>query len=233
MDKGRIGMNESQDQQKEKRAANRGFAAALVSGLAAVFLASCASTGGRYGPGAGVFDTVVVDAGHGGKDQGARPRRGATEKVLALDTARRLAAALRADGLRVIETRKGDYGVPLCNRVAVSNRAARSVFVSVHFNWVKRSGPHGIEIYYNDLRSMRLAANILKQALGAYPTNNRGIKKRGLYVLRNNRRPAVLCELGFISSPRENRSVQSPTVRQHLAELVAAGILAERAGRNP
>ncbi|MEI8310135.1 MAG: N-acetylmuramoyl-L-alanine amidase, partial [Verrucomicrobiota bacterium] len=138
-----------------------------------------------------------------------------------------------ANGLQVIETRKGDYAVPLPSRTAISNRSGRAVFISVHFNWVKRAGPHGIEIYYNNLRSMRLAANILKETLGAYHTSNRGIKKRGLYVLRNNRRPAVLCELGFISSPGENRSVQSPAVRQHLAELVAAGILAERAGRVP
>lgn len=226
-------MHETTDNHTGGRGVLRAIAAALLACLVAAILAGCESTGGKYGPGAGFFDTVVVDAGHGGGDQGAKSCRGLPEKALTLDTARRLAAVLRANGLQVIETRKGDCAVPLPSRTAVSNAAGRAIFVSVHFNWVKRSGPHGIEIYYNDPRSIRLAANILKETLGAYHTSNRGIKNRGLYVLRKNHRPAVLCELGFISSPGENRSVQSPEVRQHLAELVAAGILAERAGRTP
>ncbi|MEI6492284.1 MAG: N-acetylmuramoyl-L-alanine amidase [Verrucomicrobiota bacterium] len=221
------------DHQTRLHGAKHPFVAGVLFILAALFLASCESTGGKYGPGAGVFDTVIVDAGHGGGDQGAKSCHGAPEKALTLDTARRLASVLREHGLHVIETRKGDYAVPLCNRTAISNRSGRAIFVSVHYNWVKRSGPHGIEIYYHDTRSARLAANILKETLGAYHTSNRGIKSRGLYVLRNNQKPAVLCELGFISSPGENRSIQSPVMRQHLAELVAAGILAERAGRLP
>jgi N-acetylmuramoyl-L-alanine amidase len=205
----------------------------LTSALAAVFLSSCASPGGRYGPGAGVFDTVIVDAGHGGRDQGAKACGGAPEKVLTLDTARRLATVLRAHDFHVIETRTGDNFVSLADRTAVSNRVGRAVFVSIHYNWVKRGGPHGIEIYYNDRRSIRLAANILKETLGAYHTANRGVKYRSLYVLRNNRRPAVLCELGFISCPGENHFLQSAAMRQQLAERVAAGVLAERAGRIP
>jgi N-acetylmuramoyl-L-alanine amidase len=226
-------MKKSPDRKTSVGDAISRFAAAIFLGLAAALLSSCESTRGKYGPGAGFFDNVVVDAGHGGGDRGAKSCRGVPEKALTLDTAQRLAGVLRANGLQVVETRKGDHAVPLCNRTAISNRSGQAVFVSVHFNWVKRSGPHGIEIYYNNIRSVRLAANILKETLGAYHTSNRGIKKRGLYVLRNNRRPAVLCELGFISSPGENRCVQSPAVRQHLAELVAAGILAERAGRIP
>ena len=206
----------------------------VASGLAAALLmTSCESIGGKYGPGAGIFDTVIVDAGHGGHDQGAKSISGASEKTLTLDTAHRLATVLRANGIRVIETRTGDYFVTLGGRVAVSNNTSRAVFVSVHYNWTKRRGAQGIEIYFNDRRSMRLAANILKETLGAYHTNNRGIKNRGFYVLSHNQRPAVLCELGFVSCPGDNRNLQSADVRQHLAEKVAAGILAERAGRIP
>lgn len=226
-------MKNSPDHRTHREGNKHPFVAAVLFGLLAMVLSSCETTGGKYGPGAGVFDTVIVDAGHGGADQGAKSCHGAPEKVLTLDTARRLTAVLREHGLQVIETRQGDYSVPLCNRTAISNKSGRAVFVSIHYNWVKRSAPHGVEIYYSDIRSVRLAANILKETLGAYPTTNRGIKSRRLYVLRNNQKPAVLCELGFISSPGENRSIQSPKVRQHLAELVATGILAERAGRIP
>ncbi len=202
-----------------------------VIGLLALFLTGCETAGGSRG--AGDFHTVVVDAGHGGYDQGARTRSGSPEKALALDTAARLARELRGMGFRVIETRKGDYFVPLENRSAVSNRISGAIFVSIHYNYSPRSWPRGIEIYSYSSRSRRMAANILKHCLRAYPTENRGVKSARFHVLRTNRRPAVLCELGFLTNPSDNRAVQNPAVRQRLAERIAAGILAEKQGRSP
>lgn len=176
----------------------------------------------------GHFTTVVVDAGHGGHDTGARARFGSHEKHLALDTSRRLAAELRRRGFQVIETRTLDNFVTLDNRVTAANRSGGAIFVSVHYNWARRSAPHGIEIYYYNPRSAPLAANILRQALRAYPTINRGVKRNNYYVLRHNRRPAVLCELGFVSSPHDNRYIQNAAYRQRLAERLAEGIAASR-----
>jgi len=59
------------------------------------------------------FDTVVIDAGHGGEDTGAHGVRGLVEKDLVLDVSRRLAARLRERSLRVVMTRDGDRFVPL------------------------------------------------------------------------------------------------------------------------
>ena len=207
---------------------------AATSLAAAVLLTSCESIGGGgYGPGAGFFDTVVVDAGHGGIDRGAKASSGACEKALTLDTAHRLAEILRAEGFRVIETRTTDDFVSLGMRTAISNGARQSVFVCVHYNWAPRSAAHGIEIYYNSRKSTRLAANILREVLGAYNTQSRGIKSHGYYVMRHNQRPAVLCELGFLSCPSENRYLQNPAVRQRLAESIAAGVIAEKNDRQP
>jgi N-acetylmuramoyl-L-alanine amidase len=78
-----------------------------------------------------------------------------------------------------------------------------------------------------------LAANIQKEIIRAYRTNNRGVKPGRFYVLRNNKRPAVLVELGFLSNPSENAALQNSYTRQKLAEAVARGILAEKSGRIP
>jgi len=202
--------------------------------IAPALLTSCENLGsGGYGPGTGHFATVVVDAGHGGHDNGARAASGAHEKMLALDTARRVAANLRGRGFHVIETRTGDYFVPLGVRADASNRTNSSIFVSIHYNWSRRRSARGIEIFYNGPRSMRLAANILRDSSRAYRTANRGVKFGRFHVLRNNRRPAVLCELGFISNGSENSSIQSASTRQALADRVAAGIAAEQSGRQP
>lgn len=211
--------------------------ASLVCVLAGLLLSACETTQTFRVPRglqpAGDFDTVVIDAGHGGHDSGARAVTGAPEKQLALDTARRVSRILRDSGLRVVETRSTDTFIPLDGRVAVSNRLRNVVFVSIHYNWVKRSKPSGVETYFHSPRSSRLAANIQRELVRDSGSLDRGIKSRALYVLRNNRRPAVLCELGFVSNPSENRKVQTAAVRQRLAEAVARGILAEKAGRNP
>jgi N-acetylmuramoyl-L-alanine amidase len=194
---------------------------------ALLLVGGCASDLSSRG-GVGRFQTVIVDAGHGGSDRGARAISGQNEKVLALDTARRLAKELRKRGFRVIETRHSDAFIPLGNRTEISNRTGDSIFVSVHYNWARRSRPRGIEIYYYNPRSRPLAANILQQTLRAYPTVNRGVKRNNYFVLRNNRRPAVLCELGFVSNPQDNRAIQSAECRQRLAERIADGIVASR-----
>jgi N-acetylmuramoyl-L-alanine amidase len=192
-----------------------------------LLVAGCASDPSSRG-GVGHFRTVIVDAGHGGSDRGARAGSGQHEKHLALDTAKRLARELRARGLNVIETRHNDTFIPLGTRTDISNRTGDAIFVSIHYNWARRSKPRGIEIYYYNPRSRPLAANILQQTLRAYPTSNRGVKRNTYYVLRDNRRPAVLCELGFVSNPQDNRYLQNPTYRQRLAERVADGIVASR-----
>ncbi len=195
--------------------------------LVAILVVGCASP---YKQGAGEFNTVIVDAGHGGFDRGGRPLSGAPEKALTLDTARRLAKLLRSRGFRVIETRKRDAFVPLSTRTAVSNRTSDSIFVSIHYNWGRRRGARGVEIYYFSPRSWRLASNILHQATRAYPTESRGVKRNHFHVLRENRRPAVLCELGFVSNPQDNRYLQNRTYRQRIAERIADAIVIERQG---
>jgi len=205
--------------------------------LLVALLAGCQSTPSFRAPrglqSAGFFDTVVIDAGHGGHDSGAKAVSGAPEKRLALDTAQRLTRILRSSGLRVVETRTADYFIPLDKRVATSNRMKNVVFVSIHYNWVRRVKVSGVETFHYTQRSSRLAANIQREVLQSSGSINRGVKRRGFYVLKNNKRPSVLCELGFVSNPSENRKIQSAAVRQRLAEAVARGILAEKAGRNP
>ena len=198
--------------------------------LVAIIVAGCASP---YKQGAGEFSTVIVDAGHGGLDRGGRPLSGAPEKALTLDTAKRLAKVLRSKGFRVIETRKRDVFVPLSTRTSISNRTSDSIFVSIHYNWGRRRGARGVEIYYYSPRAWRLASNILRQATRAYPTESRGVKRNNFHVLRENRRPAVLCELGFVSNPQDNRYLQNRTYRQRIAERVAEAIVIERQRAKP
>ncbi len=199
--------------------------------LAALLLPGCALF--EEGATLSNFHTVVVDAGHGGYDNGAKAVRGMPEKMLTLDVARRLKPLLEARGYRVVMTRTTDVFIPLGGRTGISNSHPDAAFVSIHFNSSPRRAANGVETYYYNPRSAPLASNILREIACCYGSHSRGTKFARYYVLHHNERPATLLELGFVSNAKENACLQDPRVRQVLAERIAAGIARGHGGRAP
>jgi N-acetylmuramoyl-L-alanine amidase len=149
------------------------------------------------------WNVVVIDAGHGGHDRGGSPGHPQPEKVLTLDVSKRLNAILRARGVKTVMTRTTDDFVSLPRRVQIGNARKNALFVSVHFNAAPRKGAQGYETFYYSRGSSRAAHRIQAQLMKTHRTENRGVKRRGFYVLRHSRNPAVLVECGFLSNKRE------------------------------
>ena len=168
--------------------------------------------------------TIVIDAGHGGYDRGGVPGQRISEKDKTLDVAQRLKRILQADGYRVIMTRDSDVFIPLPTRVAIANSYRGASFVSIHFNCASRVGANGIETYYYRSDSASLAASIHRNVVSGAPTENRGIRRRGFYVLRRTSIPSVLVECGFLTNPTEGRLALTGDYRERLAEQIARGI---------
>src|ERR1043166_8576424 len=173
---------------------------------------------------------VVIDAGHGGHDLGGIPGQVVAEKTMTLDVAKRLQAALNANGYRTIMTRESDVFVPLATRVAMANAYRNAIFVCIHFNSARRSGASGIETYFYSSRSLALASAIHYCLSHASPSSNRGVRRRGYYVLRRTTVPAVLVECGFLTNPTQEQYAQSANYRQMLAEQIARGIRSRTMG---
>ncbi len=97
---------------------------------------------------------VVVDAGHGGEDTGARGPGGVLEKDVTLAIAKDLAAELnKVDGVRAVLTRDGDFFIPLRQRYEIAEKAKADVFVSIHCNSSRRRGRgSGTEVYFLSLK---------------------------------------------------------------------------------
>ena len=96
------------------------------------------------------LSTVVIDAGHGGKDAGAVSKDSKTyEKTLAQDIANRFAARIRKDlpAVKVVQTRSTDEFVELRERAAIANRAGANLFVSIHINSNKSTSPNGFSVH--------------------------------------------------------------------------------------
>ncbi len=176
--------------------------------------------------------TVAVDAGHGGRDQGASV--GAVlEKDITLRVGRHLAQELRDAGARVIMTRTSDRYVGLDRRVSMS--AGSDLFVSIHANSCPHAHVRGVEVFIKSSpmgamvvdRSRDLAGRIALAISNSGMTPNRGVKRnvRQLRVLRKSRIPAVLVEMGFLTNHQERRNLIDQGYQRRLAAGVARGIL--------
>ena len=193
-------------------------------------LASCAGGSGvRRKNTSRTFDTVVVDAGHGGKDAGAR-RYGPPEKVVALDVAQRLNRKLRESKFRTVMTRNSDVFVDLDRRVAIGNKQDNSIFVSIHFNHARRRGIQGFETYYASPYARSLALRIQRKLLTMRGARNRGVHTANFRVVRNAVYPSVLVECGFLSNRTEGGRARSAAYREALADKIAEAIVEERYG---
>jgi len=106
--------------------------------------------------------TVMLDAGHGGRDPGAIGVGGVREKQITLKIAKALGSELTKRGFRVLYTRENDRTISLEERTAMAEAARADLFVSIHANSAPRRSVHGIETYYLDKNherhSLRVAA---------------------------------------------------------------------------
>jgi len=196
---------------------------------------------------------IVIDAGHGGSDAGAKCAfNGRCEKELTLDWARRLTPLLAQRGWRVFLTRSNDVEVALADRVAFADRCRADVFLSLHFNSSgggrEQAGvetccltpagmPSNLTRGYSDdatlvfpnnafdAENFQYAIRLHRALLEANGGLDRGVRRaRFLGVLRGQQRPAVLLEGGYLSNPKEARQIADPAHRQKLAEAVARAL---------
>jgi N-acetylmuramoyl-L-alanine amidase len=192
--------------------------------------------------------TIVVDAGHGGRDAGARAN-GLVEKDLTLDVALRIEKLLAARGFPTVMTRRDDSYLSLPERAGIANEIDRSVFVSIHFNKSTNTEASGIETFFateklvpepewtfagffakrhaDDMpdRGENLAAYVQNALLNRTAASDRGIKSRAFYVVRNTRSPAILVEGGFLSNPFEAQLISNPAYRDRLAAAIVEGVI--------
>ena len=176
------------------------------------------------------FTTVVVDAGHGGKDTGAYRRYGPPEKIVTLDVAQRLDQKLRESQLKTVMTRTSDVFIPLDERVAIENAQKKAIFVSIHFNDARRRGIRGFETYYHSGVSLELANRVQSKLMTIPRSANRGVHSANFRVLRLATCPAILVECGFLSNRAEGHEARDWEYRELLADRIAEAIVEQRYG---
>jgi N-acetylmuramoyl-L-alanine amidase len=204
-----------------------------MAGPLVLFFGGCAPTPSARTPGGlGRFSTVVIDAGHGGKDSGGVSRRRAPiflrEKDLTLDTAKRVRDELRRAGLRTVMIREDDHFVELDDRVSLANRhGPGAVLVSIHYDAISNYGMHGAKTFFWRADSHGLATRIQRQLVAATGETDLGVIRRRLRLTRNPDIPCVLCECAYVTNPAEAQKVSMESYRSRIASGIAKGILEE------
>lgn len=172
-------------------------------------------SGSSEAPLAGV--TVLLDAGHGGTDNGAMGAAGMTaplEKELNLAAATAARYRLEQLGATVWMTREGDEFPSLGDRVTALNTLHPDLFIAVHHNSLELTGDinktWGTEAYWFYEQSDPLGNALLEQVCAATGRQPRQVKYGYYYVTRSGICPAVLLELGFVTNPSEYAECSTP-----------------------
>lgn len=183
--------------------------------------------------------TVVIDAGHGGKDSGAaNDELGFEEKWLNLDIARAIEKRLKDKGVNVVMTRNSDVFVELAQRAAIANGLGADLFVSVH-NDTQTGNGDGSHIIHsvtdnNGGMSKTLATNIgnsiknnTSQNLRKYNPVWSRYSSNGTSdyyaVIRQTKMPAVIVEHAYMNA-NDIKAVDTPEKRRIMGTAVADGI---------
>lgn len=178
---------------------------------------------------------VVVDAGHGGHDGGARsPAKDAQEKILTLKIAKQLSDKLAKEGATVIMTRKTDIFIELKERAEIANRNKADFFISCHINSSRLSNKTsgGMTFFHKnspvigqllaDCIQTEIAKVSKLKSMGTWSDGR--IYDSGFSVLRNSKMPAVLIEFGFINHNVDRARMVTADFHEDVANAVVKGL---------
>lgn len=171
--------------------------------------------------------TVLVDAGHGGKDSGATGGSSLIEKVQNLKLAFKVKAELEKTGATVLMTRTGDTTLESPERIAVYRKYDPDLLIVIHHDSNGKPEPNGLGVYYTTPFSMTAAKSVFEseKATGLFAeTLWTKLKWHSFYMTRMTYCPAVLTENGFMSNPNDLAHIANEEDNTTKAIGIARGI---------
>lgn len=172
---------------------------------------------------------VVLDAGHGGKDPGAKALDSSCyEKSINLKILQDLKKILDQEDIKVYYTRTEDETVYLNPRVNLANETKADLFLSIHCNSSESSLPRGVEVLYKSnwkqggFTSERLARIALEELKGISGYVNRGLVAGDeILIIHKSQVPVALLEVGFLSNKEELSLLKSREKEEDIAKAIS------------
>ena len=190
---------------------------------------------------------IIIDAGHGGIDPGAN-RPGILEKNVNLAVAILVKNNLEQHNAKVILSRSGDIDLSddcdnetirgrwrrdLSARVELVDEHQADLFISIHANVSTSAKRQGAEVFFSaKSEASKVLAEYLQTTLNALKNTNTQAAVADYFVLRRNKIPAALIELGYMTNPQEKKLLIDPRYQYQLSDAIAKGILDYYSGIN-
>jgi TonB-dependent SusC/RagA subfamily outer membrane receptor len=176
---------------------------------------------------------VVIDAGHGGSDNGARENN-VNEKDLNLAIAKEIKKLNTNENLNIILSRTGDETMVPQDRTKFAETNKADVFVSIHIDAENNKNEHnGMSVFIpkNDNpyveQSQSLGSAIVESFKSNYlltVSNNLQQRERGIWILKANEWPSVLIQVGYLSTQRDFDYLTNPKNQRAIAQNILNGI---------
>lgn len=165
---------------------------------------------------------VVIDAGHGGEDNGVVVDE-VMEKKITEAISRKTKFLNNNKSVEIIILREKDEFIPLADRAKKINDLNPDLVISLHVNANKDSTINGFEAFVGAKNSKYDDSKLLAESfINATPKSlaKRNVKEANLYILNNVNCPAVLLELGFLTNEKDREYLQSELGQQRIAEMI-------------
>ena len=179
--------------------------------------------------------TIVLDAGHGGKDKGTSVD-GIYESDINLNIVLKLRNELIKQGVNVILTRDGDYDLSspnisrrkksdFDNRIKLINNSNADLYISIHINYLDETKYYGAQVFYNN--DNKYLTESIQKYLNNNLITNREIKEipTSTYMYKKLEKRGVLIECGFLSNTEERNKLVTEEYQREVAKVIAQAVV--------
>lgn len=166
---------------------------------------------------------IVIDAGHGGKDPGAKIDEELESKIVE-SIAKKIKALNGSEDLKIILLREDDSFVSLSDRVNKINQINPDLLISLHLNASKNPNEKGVNAFISSQngfydKSLEKANQLIENISNNNLTKG-GVKNANLYIIKNSKCPAVLLEVGYLSNANDKAYITSESGKDEIAKNI-------------
>lgn len=170
---------------------------------------------------------VVIDPGHGGKDVGATGTSSLYEKDFTLSLSKKVNELLeKEEKIEVYMTREDDTFISTEDkyRAKFANELDADLYISIHGNTFESPNVSGTESYYYHEKFKSFAEIMHKNVVSSTGFNDRGVRKKDLFVVRYTDMPSILLEIGYLTNPQEEQIMLNDEFQYSVAESICDGV---------
>ena len=182
--------------------------------------------------------TIVIDAGHGGRDDGCSGVNGTKESEINLSISKVLRDYLNVLGINVVMTRSDGNGLydanvdnyklsDMNNRLKIISDANPNMVISIHQNSYSDSTQKGAQVFYQegDEESKNFADSVKSQLIRQLPNTRQEIIKGDYYLLKESHIPAIIVECGYLTNAEEEVLLTSDEYQKKVAYSIVCGVI--------